>query len=107
MVDVKELRDAQGRPAYKVTSDKTQVTYTILPTQDGYIFYEILPTSGSLPSALVGKYSSGPNAVKALTKYLNGIKKTPTTRVKENSKRGKNAASKPDSSDDVQQRVGD
>ena len=102
MVDVKEVVDRDNNIVITVSSDKTQTVYTIRPTRDGYIFFEITPSSGPLPKSLQSKYSSSKKALKALTSYLATIQKTRTVKVKENQKEYKRAsADKPDSQDNL------
>lgn len=104
MVDVKEVVDRDNRVNITVTSDKTQTVYTIQPTRDGYIFFEINPSVGSLPKSLQSKYSSPKKALKALTSYLSTLKKSRTVRVKENQKEYKRAAAdKSDSKNDLRE----
>lgn len=63
-VSVEEIREhADDRPQFVLTTDKFNTTYTVKPTEDGYIFYHIIANKGKLASPISGYYSSADKAI--------------------------------------------
>lgn len=61
-------------------SDKLVSNIIIEKSQDGFIFFEIKFEKGLIPAELSGKYSSIPNAKKAVENYLRNKKETNAAR---------------------------
>lgn len=83
MVEVKEGLDEFGKTVITVSDmDKTQASYTIQKTRDGYVFYEVVASVGKIPKVLEGRYSRPVDAEKAVVHYLNTMKQTKRTQIK-------------------------
>lgn len=80
MVDVERKLDPEGKEILVVTTPKTNCTYYIQKSVDGFTFYDILVDHGSVPKGLSGKYTGPDNALKALTKHIHQMKDTATVK---------------------------
>lgn len=110
MVDVVRTVNPDGRELLTVTTPKTKCDYKIQKTNDGFIFYEIKVTSGSLPKILEGNYSGPDSALEVLTKYIEQMKVTDTVRrdeYQEKRKKRNGAKLLTDNTDGVQQGASD
>lgn len=63
------IPNVHEKPRVDIKSDKFNHTFTIRPTQDGFIFYEISVDKGNLPEKLKGRYSRMSAAVEAVKEY--------------------------------------
>lgn len=61
-------------------SDKSVVPLTIQKSRDGFIFFEVVTSVGSLPEELKGRFSNMPSAKEAVAQYFRTKKETPTAR---------------------------
>ena len=61
-------------------SDKSVVPLTIQKSRDGFIFFEVVMSVGSLPEELKGRFSNMPSAKEAVAQYFRTKKETPTAR---------------------------
>lgn len=59
-----------GKPRVDIHSDKYKQTFTVDKTEDGFIFYEVRVSKGSVPAQLQGKFSRMSDAVKAVEHYI-------------------------------------
>lgn len=77
---VEELTDDFDKPLYKITSKKMKQYFTVAKTIDGYSFYEVRVSKGSLPQKLSGKFSSSQKAISEVIKYIDSIRESRATR---------------------------
>lgn len=75
-MDVKEKVDEKGSPMIEVTTDKTKSTFTVFKGNNGFVFYEIKVSNGSVPKALQGNYTRMEHGLKAVQDYIRGMKVT-------------------------------
>ena len=81
-------------------SDKMTTDIIIQKSQDGFIFFEIKFEKGSVPAELAGRYSSIPNAKKAVTQYLSQKKETKAAR-RESFNKAREERKKQDDSENI------
>jgi hypothetical protein len=81
-----QIPSIHERPTWRMTSDKFASTYTVRPTRDGFVFYEISISSGKLAPELSGKYSTTGKAIECFERWEQRQTKTPAK------KRANNAA---------------
>lgn len=62
----------------RITSEKFKQTIHVQPTNDGFVFYEVKFEKGKVPEALSGKFTTLKQAIKAVLKYEQTMKTTPT-----------------------------
>lgn len=67
-VEEKE-RTVNDKPEWKLISDKMKAYYTVKPTNDGYVFYEISVSVGSLAEELKGIYTTSNSAIAAFKSW--------------------------------------
>ena len=111
MVDVKRyIPEGEHFERIEVTSEKTQVTYSVEKAENGYSQYKVVLSKGSAPQELSGMYTTPDSALKAVTKYLSkkrwtqAAKNRETAKRVEERKRKRNAGKlQSNSSDTVQQ----
>lgn len=102
---VEELRTENGAPRYKVTSPKTKATFFVQKSNDGYCFFEVTTTVGSVPGVLQGKFTDPKFATLQVQKYLDQKKVSPTVErdIKYAKRIVNGSESKPDSQDNLYQ----
>lgn len=82
MAVLENTLDTFGKPQTKISDpDKSQVSYLVRKCRDGFVFYEIVPSAGSLPKNLQGKWSRQVDAEKAVLNHLKTMTPTPRTQV--------------------------
>lgn len=94
---VEERMSPLYKTEYEVTTEGP-VSYTVSPILDGFSFYGVKASLGSLPKSLQGRFSSAREALKEVEKVIIA-KQTPKKRIEK--KVLKNAST--DKSDDSQQ----
>jgi len=57
------------KPRWRVATDKGSQVWTIRPTFDGFVFYEIVQDKGTLPDALRGKFTRPKEALDTVLRY--------------------------------------
>lgn len=72
------------RPQWVMTSDKFKATYTVRPTVGGFIFYEIVVDTGSLPAALASMYTNPKRAIEDFQTWEEKQPKSKAVRRDEN-----------------------
>lgn len=76
-MDVKALRDEEGRLIYKVTSPKFLNTFLIRKTEDGSPFYQIVnEEGGQVNTSLTGRFTSPFVALQTLKSFLEVTKES-------------------------------
>lgn len=79
-MDVKALRDEEGRLTYKVSHPKYSVDITIRKSEDGTPFYQIFLGKSNAPQELSGRFTNPFIALQTLKSYLAEAKETVAAR---------------------------
>jgi len=83
MVEIKEeLRDE--KPFFTITSPKRKSAFHVSKTNDGFVFYEVTMTKGTLPGKLSGRYTTCSKAIEAVVSYIETQPETKQVRVDNN-----------------------
>jgi len=79
-VEVKEYipPTAFEKPRWDMTTDKSNVTYTVKKSFDGFVFFEIVVDKGQLHPKLQGRYTSAEAAIQDFIKHERGMAVTQT-----------------------------
>lgn len=75
---VEEAYDINGKPFLTFTTPKAKVTYFVVKSEGNGFFYEVKVSKGSIPKALVGRYTTMATARKEVEKYISSMKKSKT-----------------------------
>lgn len=88
-----QIATVQGKPPeWTITSDKFNHAFKVVKTYDGFVFFEVRITSGSLPKELTGRYTRAKDAIKAVLTYEENAK--PSATVERDRKAEKRKAQK-------------
>ena len=90
---VETSNDPHYRPVHRVRHPNFLTTFTVAKSKDGYPFYEISVSNGTLTSELHGKFTTDQLALDHLLRYLSTSKMPHQTRVKTYSERVRAAES--------------
>jgi hypothetical protein len=78
-MQVKEYLDPAGKTTVEITTPKSNNTFVVHKTQDGFALYGIrYKEAAAVPAVLTGRYTKVAQAVKAVASYIEGMKKTDT-----------------------------
>lgn len=76
-VEIEEyIPGVNEKPRTTIRSDKFKAEFTVRPTFDGFVFYEVGVSAGTLPEKLKGRWTRMKDAVKAVTDYERTAPKT-------------------------------
>lgn len=67
---VEFIPNVYEKPQLTITSDKFNHSFTVKPTNDGFVFYCVNVTKGNVPNALKGNYSTMRQAKEAVLEYI-------------------------------------
>lgn len=67
-VNIKEIL-INDKPAYVMTTDKAKAQWTARKSHDGFAFYVIEVSKGTLPTELSGRFSRSKDAIEAFMIY--------------------------------------
>jgi len=90
---VKQLMDDNKKPYFKISTPKLNAEFIVRKGNNGFSFYEITSSKGAVADCLAGNWVGPDTALKAVEKYLNGLKK-PSATVQRDEKRKEAVASK-------------
>lgn len=80
---VERVSNRNENPSFKIKdATKSEATYTVQKTNDGFAFFEVAIDKGSVPAILAGRFTTPDKAIKAVEDYLRT--KAPTRTVKRN-----------------------
>lgn len=88
-----QIATVQGKPpSWTISSDKFNHQFKVEKTFDGFVFFKISVTRGTLPKELEGRYTRAKDAIKAVISYEETAK--PTATVERDRKAEKRKAQK-------------
>lgn len=79
-ITVKETLDEFGKPRFIISSPKFKADFIVKKTFDGFSFFEIKTTKGSVPAKLSGSYTTFSKALSDVKNYV--ASKQPSLTVK-------------------------
>lgn len=69
-----KIASVNEKPHVKIHTDKGNHTWTVQPTFDGFVFYEVKQDKGHLPQELKGRFTRMKEAVEAVRRYERNMK---------------------------------
>lgn len=66
--------DDYGRPIFEVTSDKFKHKIIVKKANNGFVFFNIGVTKGSVPKQLEGSFTTPEKALKAVEDYVKNVR---------------------------------
>lgn len=80
-VNIEEKTDEFGNPLLLLTDpDKTKVDYSVAKSRDGYAFYEVRISKGTVPKELSSFFTNQKDAEQAVLFYLSKLSKSYTVK---------------------------
>ncbi len=67
---ITQKMDMDGKPLWIITTDKSKAEYQVKKSEDGFVFYDVGISVGSVPAKLSGKYTTPDKALKDVRDYI-------------------------------------